>query len=76
MATLNVKNLPDSLYNKLRARAKRDRRSLAQEVIQILTQATEEPPSLSILDLKGLGRERWRDSDPAAFIEQERRSWD
>jgi hypothetical protein len=49
---------------------------LAQEVIQILTQATEEPPSLSILDLKGLGRERWRDSDPAAFIEQERRSWD
>lgn len=76
MATLNVKNLPDSLYDKLRARAKRDRRSLAQEVIQILTQATEEPSSLSILDLKGLGKEIWRSQDPAAFVEQERRSWD
>jgi plasmid stability protein len=76
MATLNVKNLPDSLYEKLRARAKRDRRSVAQEVIQILTQATEEPTSLSILDLKGLGKERWRDLDPTAFVERERRSWD
>lgn len=70
MATLNVKNLPDSLYQKLQARAKRDRRSLAQEVIQILTQATEEPTTLSILDLKGLGKERWRSLDPAAFVEQ------
>ena len=76
MATLNVKNLPDSLYNKLRARAKRDRRSLAQEVIQILTQATEEPTPLSILDLRGLGKELWRGLDPDAFVEQERRSWD
>lgn len=76
MATLNVKNLPDSLYKKLRARAKRDRRSLAQEVIQILTQATEEPTPLSILDLKGLGKERWRGLEAATFVEQERRSWD
>ncbi len=49
MATLNIKNLSDSLHEKLRARAKRDRRSLAQEVIQILAQATEEPSPLSIL---------------------------
>jgi plasmid stability protein len=76
MATLNVKNLPDSLYQKLQARAKRDRRSVAQEVIQILTEATEEPTSLSILDLRGLGKARWRGLDPAAFVEQERRSWD
>ena len=76
MATLNVKNVPDPLYQKLRARAKHDRRSVAQEVIQILTEATEEPPTLSILDLKGLGRERWRDRDAAEFVEQERRSWD
>lgn len=76
MATLNVKNLPDSLYKKLRARAKRDRRSLAQEVIQILAQATEEPTPLSILDLRGLGKELWRGLDPDAFVRQERRSWD
>ena len=35
MATLNVKNLPDGLYRKLQARAKRQRRSVAQEVTQI-----------------------------------------
>lgn len=76
MATLNVKNLPDALYEKLRTRAKHDRRSVAQEVIQILTEATEEPPALSILDLKGLGKECWRGHDAAEFVEQERRSWD
>lgn len=76
MATLNIKNLPDSLYRKLRTRAKRDRRSVAQEVIHILSQATEEPSPLSILDLKGLGKEIWRDVDPAVFVEQERRTWD
>lgn len=76
MATLNIKNLPNPLYRKLRALAKRERRSVAQEVIQILTQATEEPEPLSILALKGLGKEVWRGVDPAAHVEQERRSWD
>jgi len=76
MATLNIKNLPNPLYKKLQALAKRERRSVAQEVIQILTQATEEPASLSILSLKGLGKEVWRDVDPTAYVEQERRSWD
>jgi plasmid stability protein len=85
MATLNIKNLPEPLYKKLRARAKHERRSVAQEVIQILTQATEEAAPacashadrpLSILDLKGLGREVWQGVDPAEHVERERRSWD
>lgn len=38
MATLNVKNLPDGLYRKLQARARAQRRSVAQEVTQILEQ--------------------------------------
>lgn len=76
MATLNVKNLPDPLYRKLRARAKRERRSVAQEVIQILTRALEPPTSSSILALKGLGKEMWREVDPATHVSQERRSWD
>lgn len=75
MATLNIKNLPDPLYKKLRARAKRERRSVAQEVIQILTQAIQEPAPLSILSLKGLGKEIWRGVDGAEHVEQERRSW-
>lgn len=75
MATLNIKNLPDPLYKKLRARAKRERRSVAQEVIHLLSRAVEGPASLSILSLKGLGKEVWRGVDPAAHVEQERRSW-
>lgn len=76
MATLNIKNLPEPLYKRLRARAKRERRSVAQEVIQILSQATEEPALLSILALKGLGKDAWKGVDPAAHVEAERRSWD
>ena len=30
MATLNIKHLPETLYRKLKARAKRERRSVAQ----------------------------------------------
>lgn len=75
MATLNIKNLPDPLYKKLRARAKRERRSVAQEVVQILSRATEEPAPLSILALKGLGKEVWQGLEPAEHVERERRSW-
>ena len=76
MATLNVKNLPDPLYKKLQARARRQRRSVAQEVIHLLTQAVEEPDTQSILELRGLGKELWKDIDAAAHVNAERRSWD
>ena len=39
MATLHVENVPDELYEALRARAKRERRSIAGEVIRILEHA-------------------------------------
>jgi plasmid stability protein len=76
VATLNIKNLPDGLYRKLRARAKRQRRSVAQEVTQLLTDALETTKPLSILDLQGLGKEEWTGVDPAAHVERERASWD
>ena len=57
MATLNIKNLPDRLHRKLRERAKREHRSVAQEVIHLLTAAVEAPTPLSILALRGLGRD-------------------
>jgi len=76
MAILNIKNLPDALYRKLRARAKRQHRSIAQEVTHLLSDALETPKSLSILDLKGLGKEHWRGVDPSKHIERERASWD
>ena len=76
MATLNIKNLPDGLYKKLQARAKRERRSVAQEVTVLLSSALEAPQPLSILDLKGLGKEHWRGIDAAKHVAKERNSWD
>jgi plasmid stability protein len=76
MATLNIKNLPDKLYKKLQARAKRERRSVAQEVTQLLAEALETPKPLSILDLKGLGKEHWGAVDAAEHVDKERASWD
>lgn len=76
MATLNVKNLPDSLYRKLQARAKQQRRSVAQEVAVILAEALDSPEPLSILELQGLGRELWQDVNGARHVDRERESWD
>ncbi|MFN2433115.1 MAG: Arc family DNA-binding protein [Gemmatimonadota bacterium] len=76
MATLNIKNFPDALYRKLQRRAKAQRRSMAQEVIAIVSEATGRPEPLSILELQGLGKEIWRGVDPAAYVDEERRSWD
>lgn len=76
MATLNVKNLPDSLYRKLQKRAKQQHRSVAQEVTKILDDALDSPDLLSILTLRGLGKEHWTGIDAAAHVEVERKSWD
>jgi plasmid stability protein len=76
MAVLNIKNLPDSLYRKLQARAKREHRSVAQEVTHLLSEALETPRRLSILELEGLGKEIWKDIDAAEHIRRERDSWD
>lgn len=76
MATLNVKNLPDALYQKLQARAKREHRSVAQEVTRILEEVLQDPEPLSILELQGLGAELWAGKDAVTHVEEERRSWD
>jgi plasmid stability protein len=76
MATLNIKNLPDRLYEKIQARAKRAHRSIAQEVIHILSLATESISTLSILELQGLGKENWRDVEASKHVKKERREWD
>jgi plasmid stability protein len=76
VATLNIKNLPDALYRKLQRRAKQRHRSTAQEVTRLLEKALAEPESLSILALRGLGREAWVGIDPAAHVEAERHGWD
>jgi plasmid stability protein len=76
MATLNVKNLPDSLYRKLQKRARERHRSVAQEVTVILDEALESRRPLSILSLRGLGKEQWAEIDATVHVEAERKSWD
>jgi hypothetical protein len=76
MAILNIKNLPDALYRKLQARAKRQHRSIAQEVTHLLSDALEASRPLSILDLKGLGKAHWKGVDASKHIGRERSSWD
>jgi plasmid stability protein len=76
VATLNIKNLPDHLYRKLQARAAQDRRSVAQEVTYLLDRALDTAEPLSILDLRGLGQEHWRDLDASVHVQRERSTWD
>ncbi len=76
MATLNVKNFPDALYKKLQVQAKRERRSVAQEITRLLAGALDSPKQLSILDLKGLGKEHWRNVDAVDHVAKERATWD
>lgn len=75
MPTLNIKNFPASLYRKLRERARRERRSMAQEVTHLLERALEEAEPSSILELEGLGEALWADVDATEHVERERRSW-
>ena len=45
MATLQVRDFPDDLHEKLMTVAKNERRSLAQQVLVLLTQALEQTES-------------------------------
>ncbi len=76
MAILNIKNLPDGLYERLKVRAKQQHRSVAQEVTHILEQVLGGSEPLSILDLQGLGKSVWSGVDAAAHVDAERGSWD
>jgi plasmid stability protein len=76
MATLNIKGLPDPLYDRLRERARANHRSIAQEVTHILSEVLEEPEPVSLLELQGLGKEIWADVDAAEHVATERGSWD
>ena len=76
MATLNVKSLPDELYERLRMRARKRHRSISQEIIHILSRTLADSPELSILVLKGLGKEEWEGASGDEHVRAERDSWD
>lgn len=72
----NIKNFPDDLYERLQERAEREHRSLAQQVVHLLEEAAGKPRLHSILELRGLGKELWKDIDPVEHLRAERDSWD
>ena len=72
MATLNIKGLPDRLYRKLQSRAKRERRSVAQEVTHILESVLTPPAPISLMKLKGLGKSTWKNVDAGDHVARER----
>lgn len=76
MATLNIKCFPEPLYAELRRRAEREHRSIAQQVVHLLTEAVERREPMSILELRGLGKEAWSSLDAAEHVQQERSAWD
>ena len=76
MATLNVKNVPDDLYERLRRRAKEQHRSVAQEVIHLVASVLDGEPQTSILELRGRGKASWRGVGAAQHVAMERGSWD
>jgi len=75
VATLNVKKFPDDIYRRLQSMAEREHRSVAQQVIHMLAQATGEQAKHSILELKGLGKEAWAGANATDHVAAERDSW-
>jgi plasmid stability protein len=75
MATLNIKNFPDELYERLQKLAEREHRSVTQEVVHLLEKTAGKPKLHSILELDGLGKELWEGIDPVEYVRAERDSW-
>ena len=50
-ASLSIKNVPDHVVARLRARAARNRRSLQGELLDLIERATDELPTISARDV-------------------------
>ena len=75
MATLNIKNLPESIARQLRKRARLAHRSVTGEVIHLIEQALTQDSRHSILELRGLGKEAWKGIDAGRHVAAERETW-
>lgn len=74
MPSLSLKNVPEELVERLRARAKGHHRSLQGEIMSILEDATLEPPRLTVRELE---ERMWRlglrtGDDSTAWIREDR----
>lgn len=75
MAILNIKDFPESLHRALKRQATREHRSLSQHVVLLLKRALRSQKKRSLLELEGLGKELWSETDAAKWVRSERDSW-
>ncbi len=66
MATLNVENVPEDLYKALRNRARRNRKSIAAEVISLLEQNVPTAEELKRRQALFLRMQQLRSRKPAS----------
>lgn len=77
MAVLKITDFPKDLHEKLRVRAEKEHRSVAQQALHLLEEALEKNgEAYSIFDLRGLGKDLWRGENAAEYVKRERDSWD
>ncbi|MEM9723804.1 MAG: hypothetical protein AAGA10_31385 [Bacteroidota bacterium] len=82
MPSLQVRNVPEALYQALKAAAKRERRSINQQAIVALEKGLEDQTELNlhrkkILDKIESEKERWKDwnsLDIVKLIREDRES--
>lgn len=72
MATLHIKNFDDALYERLKARAAAQRRTVAHEVVHLIATSLDGDEEESLLDLEGLGESLWKQRDGAEHVAAER----
>jgi hypothetical protein len=69
--------IPDELYELLQKRVEGEHRSIPGQVVHLLEKALQDDlKTLSILELRGLGKELWAGVDPVEYVRAERDSWD
>ena len=80
MASLQIRKLPEPLYQKLKAVAKREHRSVPQQTIVLLTEALDVSPAvkenrqqvLASIKRDAKRLKKFDVSDPVALIRQDR----
>jgi hypothetical protein len=76
MPTIQVRDVPESLYRKLTEQAKRERRSLSQQVIVTLERGADATSESKLRRQEALARIRERGPiaipDPVALIREDR----
>lgn len=75
MATLNIKNFPDELYEKLRELAELEHRSISQQVTHLLQKSVVPDRGISLRELRGLGAGVWDGVDAGEHVSRERNAW-